>query len=77
MRLFSSDFPSYVNYSQRDATGSIYDNAGWYRLELEVEDMAGNIGRYKSCKALRVYSVWSYYPSSSMKSLNENYESCG
>jgi hypothetical protein len=77
MRLFSSGFPSYVNYSAKDDSGLSDKNVGWYRLELEVEDMAGNVGKFKSCKALRVYSIWSFYPSSSMKAVNESYESCG
>ena len=77
MRLFSSEFPSYVNYSAKDDPGLSDKNVGWYRLELEVEDMAGNVGKFKSCKALRVYSIWSFYPSSSMKAVNESYESCG
>ena len=39
--------------------------------------MAGNIGRFTSCKALRVYRSWSRFPSSTMTSLNEDYGSCG
>ena len=77
MRLFSSGFPSYVSYSQKDDFNLNENNVGWYRLELEVEDMAGNIGVYKSCKALRVYSIWSYYVNSSMRALNQDFDSCG
>lgn len=76
MRLFSSSFPSYVSYSQRDDSGLSSNNVGWYRLELEVEDMAGNIGLYKSCQALRVYQIWSYYPKFSMSPLNQSYNDC-
>ena len=77
MRLFSSNFPSYVVYSDRNNSQLSSNNVGWYRLELEVEDMAGNVGLYKSCKALRVYQIWSYYPKFSMSSLNQSYEDCG
>jgi len=77
MRLNESDIPSYVEYSLRGDEGLSNNNVGWYRLELEVEDMAGNIGRYTSCKALRVYRFWSSFPSSTMKSLNQDYGSCG
>lgn len=77
MRLSSSDIPSYVDYSLRGDEGLSNRNVGWYRLELEVEDMAGNIGRYVSCKALRVYEYWPRYPTYSMTSLNQDYGSCG